>query len=304
MLDSKVADLNNVGTGGQGGAITAALFLRRFVTAKSWLHLDIFAWTPAAKPGRPEGAECQSARALYALLARALLLSKMVALDPRINPFRPEIAAKYLQGQVEAARFVEGARHEVVEPIAGLRRTRVARGAARHPGAAGRARDRLRDHRGRLGLGPARSRRLCRLAVGQRAGAAGRGADAQGLRAAHARFSRPGHQAAAGHSAADGRVAGDRAAGRAFRHHRSRVARAGRASCADQGQAAGFRRRRREVSRRALSVGRQDLARHRLLGPGAGRAASGRASPARATATCRNWRSANCRRSPICGAAI
>ena len=46
----------------------------------------------------------------------------MVALDPRINPFRPEIAAKYLQGQVEAARFVEGARHEVVEPIAALRR--------------------------------------------------------------------------------------------------------------------------------------------------------------------------------------
>ena len=68
MLDSKVADLNNVATGGHGGAITAALFLRRFVTIKSWLHLDIFAWTPAAKPGRPEGAECQAARALYALL--------------------------------------------------------------------------------------------------------------------------------------------------------------------------------------------------------------------------------------------
>ena len=68
MLDSKVADLNNVATGGQGGAITAALFLRRFVSAQSWIHLDIFAWTPAAKPGRPEGAECQSARALYAML--------------------------------------------------------------------------------------------------------------------------------------------------------------------------------------------------------------------------------------------
>jgi leucyl aminopeptidase len=68
LLESKVADLNNVGTGGQGGAITAALFLRRFVNTKSWVHLDIFAWTPATKPGRPEGAECQSARALYALL--------------------------------------------------------------------------------------------------------------------------------------------------------------------------------------------------------------------------------------------
>jgi len=70
MLDSKVADLNNVGAGGHGGAITAALFLRRFVTAKSWVHLDIFAWTPAAKPGRPEGAECQTARALYAMLCK------------------------------------------------------------------------------------------------------------------------------------------------------------------------------------------------------------------------------------------
>jgi leucyl aminopeptidase len=68
MLDSKVADLNNVATGGHGGAITAALFLRRFATTKAWLHFDIFAWTPTAKPGRPEGAECQTARALYALL--------------------------------------------------------------------------------------------------------------------------------------------------------------------------------------------------------------------------------------------
>ncbi len=68
MLESKVADLNNVGAGGQAGAITAALFLRRFVSTKSRLHLDIFAWTPAAKPGRPEGAECQTARALYAML--------------------------------------------------------------------------------------------------------------------------------------------------------------------------------------------------------------------------------------------
>ena len=69
MLESKVADINNVGSGGQAGAITAALFMRRFVTAPSWLHFDVFAWTPAAKPGRPEGGECQAARALYALLA-------------------------------------------------------------------------------------------------------------------------------------------------------------------------------------------------------------------------------------------
>jgi leucyl aminopeptidase len=69
MLESKVADINNVGSGGQAGAITAALFMRRFVTAKSWVHFDVFAWTPRGKPGRPEGGECQAARALYALLA-------------------------------------------------------------------------------------------------------------------------------------------------------------------------------------------------------------------------------------------
>jgi leucyl aminopeptidase len=68
MLESKVADINNVG-GSQGGAITAALFMRHFVTTKSWLHFDLFAWSASAKPGRPEGGDCQAARALYALLA-------------------------------------------------------------------------------------------------------------------------------------------------------------------------------------------------------------------------------------------
>ena len=70
MLESKIADIKSTGTGGFAGSITAALFLRKFVTAaKSWAHFDVYAWTPAAKPGRPEGGECQAARALYALLA-------------------------------------------------------------------------------------------------------------------------------------------------------------------------------------------------------------------------------------------
>lgn len=46
----------------------------------------------------------------------------MVALDPRINPFRPEIAASHLRGQVEAKRFVEGSRHQIIEPATALRR--------------------------------------------------------------------------------------------------------------------------------------------------------------------------------------
>jgi cell wall-associated NlpC family hydrolase len=46
----------------------------------------------------------------------------MVALDPRIHPFRPEIAANYLKGQVEARHFVEGARYQVIDPATSLRR--------------------------------------------------------------------------------------------------------------------------------------------------------------------------------------
>ena len=69
MLDSKVADINNAGSGGYAGSITAALFLSRFVPeAQRWLHGDIFAWTPSARPGKPEGGEAQLIRALYALL--------------------------------------------------------------------------------------------------------------------------------------------------------------------------------------------------------------------------------------------
>ena len=71
MLDSKIADINNVASSSFAGSITCALFMKRFVeSAKSWLHFDIYAWTPSAKPGRPEGGECQVARAIYALLSK------------------------------------------------------------------------------------------------------------------------------------------------------------------------------------------------------------------------------------------
>jgi leucyl aminopeptidase len=69
-LDSKVANINNAPSGGFAGSITCALFLQRFVeAAKSWLHVDIYGWTPSAKPARPEGGECQAARAIYKLLS-------------------------------------------------------------------------------------------------------------------------------------------------------------------------------------------------------------------------------------------
>ena len=69
-LDSKVADINNAPSSGFAGSITCALFLQRFVSdARSWLHVDIYGWTPSAKPARPEGGECQAARAIYKLLS-------------------------------------------------------------------------------------------------------------------------------------------------------------------------------------------------------------------------------------------
>ena len=68
-LSSAIADLTNNPNYGFAGAITAALFLNRFVEkAKSWLHLDIAAWTDRPKPGRGLGGEANAARALYALL--------------------------------------------------------------------------------------------------------------------------------------------------------------------------------------------------------------------------------------------
>ncbi|HWK96346.1 MAG TPA: NlpC/P60 family protein [Pseudolabrys sp.] len=43
-------------------------------------------------------------------------------LDPRLNPYRKDIAAAHLRGQIETARFVEGQVYEIIEPLADLRR--------------------------------------------------------------------------------------------------------------------------------------------------------------------------------------
>jgi len=68
-LGSSIADLNNNPSYGLAGAITAALFLNRFVTrAKAWMHFDIPAWVDRPRPGRRGGGEANVARALYALL--------------------------------------------------------------------------------------------------------------------------------------------------------------------------------------------------------------------------------------------
>jgi leucyl aminopeptidase len=68
-LTSKVADFNNVSPTAFAGAVFGGLFLRRFVTeTRDWVHVDLYAWNPKERPGRPVGAEPQAVRALYALL--------------------------------------------------------------------------------------------------------------------------------------------------------------------------------------------------------------------------------------------
>lgn len=69
LLASKIADVNHISTGGFAGSVTAALFLNRFVKPETeWMHLDIFAWAPEARPGRPFGGTDQGIRALYGAL--------------------------------------------------------------------------------------------------------------------------------------------------------------------------------------------------------------------------------------------
>jgi leucyl aminopeptidase len=69
MLDSAVADLANAGPSRHAGAITAALYLERFVPAElPWIHLDTYAWNDTDRPGRPKGGEAQGLRAVFRFL--------------------------------------------------------------------------------------------------------------------------------------------------------------------------------------------------------------------------------------------
>ena len=72
-LDSPIADLNNVSAKPFAGAVVAGLFMRRFLAPDTnWLHLDMYAWNDASRPGRPEGGEAMGIRALYSAIANRL----------------------------------------------------------------------------------------------------------------------------------------------------------------------------------------------------------------------------------------
>ncbi len=69
MIASGIADIDNSGEGGFAGSITAALFLARFIKPdQAWAHLDLFAWNPVAKPGRPKGGAATGLAAAWGLL--------------------------------------------------------------------------------------------------------------------------------------------------------------------------------------------------------------------------------------------
>ena len=69
MLESRVADINNISNAPYGGAITAALFLREFTAKqKPWIHIDFMAFNTRGLPGRPEGGDAMGMRALFALI--------------------------------------------------------------------------------------------------------------------------------------------------------------------------------------------------------------------------------------------
>jgi leucyl aminopeptidase len=70
LFESPIAAMNNSSESSYAGSITAALFLKRFVeNAASYVHFDIFAWTPQARPGWPKGAAAQGMRALFTMIS-------------------------------------------------------------------------------------------------------------------------------------------------------------------------------------------------------------------------------------------
>ena len=75
MIEPGIADLDNAPKGGFAGSITAALFLRRFVTdTPNYLHFDIYGWQPSGAPARPKGGVGQASRALLEALPQMLNL--------------------------------------------------------------------------------------------------------------------------------------------------------------------------------------------------------------------------------------
>ena len=75
MIEPGIADLDNAPKGGFAGAITAALFLKRFVSdTQKFIHFDCYGWQPSSAPARPKGGVGQGTRALFQAIPEVLKL--------------------------------------------------------------------------------------------------------------------------------------------------------------------------------------------------------------------------------------
>jgi leucyl aminopeptidase len=70
QLDTPFADVNHVSSDKRAGAITAALFLRRFAGSTPWAHVDLYAWEDGGRPETPKGANGMGVRTLTRALER------------------------------------------------------------------------------------------------------------------------------------------------------------------------------------------------------------------------------------------
>ncbi len=70
LIESPIADIKNSASGGYGGAITAALFLQKFITDEvPWIHFDVMAWNIKSAPGRPQGGEAMGLQTTFDFIA-------------------------------------------------------------------------------------------------------------------------------------------------------------------------------------------------------------------------------------------
>ena len=191
--------------------------------------------------------------------------------DPRLTPARPDLAAKYLEGKVKAARFVDGEEFEIIEPIAPLREAPSADAMLLTQALKGE-RVTIYDRNGEgWAWGQLEQRRLCRLASRcarwqsrpprRRTRSPRSGPSPFPALRSNCRRSRRWSMGAT----ADGD-----ARGRHLRGDARGLVSAAAASRRHRRHGAGFRRGRRTLRRHALSVGRQEQPRHRLLRPGPG----------------------------------
>jgi len=70
-LENKYDALSSTGSAGTGGAITAALFLKKFIdTDTKWAHVDLMAWNTSGRPGFPVGGEAMGLRNIVNMIIK------------------------------------------------------------------------------------------------------------------------------------------------------------------------------------------------------------------------------------------